>query len=70
MLTTVKGLDLLSAMPDICCLPFSGEETGMPLGKYIDDLVFLRAKQLLMDRSVPIGQTPTEFREDAVVTRT
>lgn len=32
------------------------EQTGMPIGKYVDNLVFLRAKQLLMEQSLPIGQ--------------
>ena len=31
-------------------------ETGIPLGKYIDELLFLQAKQLLTDRSLSIGQ--------------
>lgn len=32
------------------------DETGMSLGKYIDHLVFLRAKQLLGDRTLSVGQ--------------
>ena len=32
------------------------KEMGLPIGKYIDDMVFLRAKQLLADRSLAISQ--------------
>lgn len=32
------------------------DETGMSLGKYLDNLVFLRAKQLLTDQTLSIGQ--------------
>ena len=32
------------------------EEIGMPLGKYIDDLIFLRAKQMLIDPTIPISK--------------
>ena len=32
------------------------EEIGISLGKYIDDLVFLRAKQMLVDPTIPISK--------------
>lgn len=32
------------------------EEIGMSLGKYIDDLIFLRAKQMLLDPTIPISK--------------
>ena len=32
------------------------EELGMPLGQYIDDLIFLRARQMLMDPTIPISK--------------
>lgn len=31
-------------------------ETGIPLGKYIDDMVFMKAKKLLADKSIHIAQ--------------
>lgn len=31
------------------------QELGMPIGNYIDEQVLLRAKQLLLDETVPIG---------------
>lgn len=32
------------------------EETGMSLGKYIDNMIFLKAKQMLSDPALTIGQ--------------
>ena len=32
------------------------EETGMSLGKYIDNMIFLKAKQMLADPALTIGQ--------------
>ena len=32
------------------------EETGMPLGKYIDNLIMLKAKQMLTEKALTIGQ--------------
>ena len=31
------------------------KEMGLPIGKYVDDMVFLQAKQLLADKSIPIS---------------
>lgn len=32
------------------------KEVGMPIGKYVDDMVFVKAKQLLCEKDLPIGR--------------
>ena len=37
------------------------EETGIPLGRYIDDMVFIKAKQLLLQRDLSILDVSTRL---------
>lgn len=37
------------------------EETGLPLGKYIDDMVFIKAKQLLLKKELSINEISAQL---------